>query len=298
MTPSDRPSWVAIGTSVRGSAHVRAGRASEDAYAHSGGGSVAIAAVADGHGSERCFRSAVGARLATRIGLDVLRDTARTADPARLEDELRLTTSVELIRRWRGAVADHHAAHPFDEDEQALCVPDPDGGGALRSEIDEIELAYGTTFIGLLVTDELAAGMQVGDGDTAVVDGGGVVHLPVPPDPESVGNVTTSMAGASADHDVRTWVQRFGTSRPSLAWLSTDGLGGAYESADWHEEVGEQLRTEHAAHGVAGIASKLEGWLAAPAEVAGDDATMVIVLPTGPSGGSGPLEERPSATPQ
>jgi hypothetical protein len=131
--------------------------------------------------------------------------------------------------------------------------------------------------VGLLVTDELIAGLQIGDGDLVVVEGDGRVHRPVPPDASNIGHITRSLAGADAGRDVRSWVAAYDRVPPVL-WVSTDGFGGAYESPDWFVEVGQQLAKERAEGGLDAIASKLHGWLAAPADVAGDDATMVVVL--------------------
>jgi serine/threonine protein phosphatase PrpC len=76
MGPSE---WRVIGKSVQGSTHLRAQKANQDAiawYPDEGHGLPRIVAVADGHGSEKHFRSHIGAGLATRTAIDVLREFA------------------------------------------------------------------------------------------------------------------------------------------------------------------------------------------------------------------------------
>src|SRR5919197_2980041 len=71
--------WRVIGTSVTGATHLRANGPNQDAIAWwpaCGEGSRLVLAVADGHGSAKCFRSDVGAacavRTATRAAWDFL----------------------------------------------------------------------------------------------------------------------------------------------------------------------------------------------------------------------------------
>jgi hypothetical protein len=186
-----------------------------------------------------------------------------------------------LLDRWRRAVLDHAADHPLSADELAL-LDLPPGEEPTDSAL---VMAYGTTFAGIVIAHGRAAAVQVGDGDAVVVTASGSVRRPVPEDDQLVGNVTTSLASALAD-DVRTWVGLLDEEPLHLAWVSTDGFGGAYASPDWFLDVGAQLFEEHRTSGAEVIEAKLQGWLREPAQVAGDDATMAILLsPRGPAEG-------------
>ncbi|MDQ3699739.1 MAG: protein phosphatase 2C domain-containing protein, partial [Chloroflexota bacterium] len=66
--------WRVVGTSVRGASHRRHGLPNQDAlrwWPESGLGPPLVLAVADGHGSAKCFRSDVGSRLAVAAAVEV-----------------------------------------------------------------------------------------------------------------------------------------------------------------------------------------------------------------------------------
>ena len=118
------PRWRVIGRSVRGAAHVRAGLPNQDAIRwlpESGTGLPLILAVADGHGSARCFRSDVGSRLAVHTATEVVQESLENLPEAPsfsavkrwAEDHL----PHEIVRRWRDAVAGDLLAGPFTSAE-------------------------------------------------------------------------------------------------------------------------------------------------------------------------------------
>src|SRR5262249_59489491 len=76
-----------------------------------------VAAVADGHGHSRHFRSARGARLAVSIACQAARDLATRPGglpgPGREEGELRRVLAPGIVARWRDAVLADVAAEPF-----------------------------------------------------------------------------------------------------------------------------------------------------------------------------------------
>lgn len=72
--------WKVTHACVRGSSHVRAGLPNQDSAlcivraAAPSGPAIAIAAVADGHGSARHFRSQIGSSLAVSTAVTVLQN--------------------------------------------------------------------------------------------------------------------------------------------------------------------------------------------------------------------------------
>ncbi len=73
----ERPAWRVIGESVIGASHIRTGLPNQDAILSweiaSRRSPVAIA-IADGHGSKKCFRSDTGARLAVRVAIEAIHE--------------------------------------------------------------------------------------------------------------------------------------------------------------------------------------------------------------------------------
>ena len=60
--------------------------------------------------------------------------------------------------------------------------------------------------------------------------------------------------------------------------MSTDGFGGAFTSSDWSAEVGADLVRAIDGRSPSDVAAAIPEWLSEPADVAGDDATMAVLL--------------------
>jgi hypothetical protein len=94
---------IAFGAAVRGAAHRRLGTPNQDALRIYTVGATTILALADGHGSERCFRSDVGARLAVGIAVRVLSRSVQAGEAlSDLETVGRLTQ--RIVGEWTTAV--------------------------------------------------------------------------------------------------------------------------------------------------------------------------------------------------
>jgi hypothetical protein len=66
----------------------------------------------------------------------------------------------------------------------------------------------------------------------------------------------------------------------SLAFAATDGFGGAFVDADWWKSVANELVGHADRVDRAELARRLPGWVAGPAAVGGDDASLVLMLST------------------
>ena len=125
LTPDRAGGWRAVTATERGAAHRAAGIPNQDAVAIiplANGG--IVAAVADGHGHSRHFRSARGAQLAVSIACQAARDlVARPGGlprPGQEEEELRRVLVPGIVARWRDAVLADVAAEPFTGPENAV----------------------------------------------------------------------------------------------------------------------------------------------------------------------------------
>ena len=113
--------WRAVTASERGAAHRAAGLPNQDAVEVRPLGGGMVAAVADGHGHSRHFRSARGARLAVSIACQAAADLAARPGglPAAPED-LRRHLVPDIVTRWRDGVHRDVAAEPFTGAEDAV----------------------------------------------------------------------------------------------------------------------------------------------------------------------------------
>ena len=259
--------WTAIGCSVRGAAHVKDGLPNQDAVAWwpgEGRGPPLAIAVSDGHGSPKCFRSDVGARLAVQAALDVLAVGG---------------SGEEIVRRWRDAVEDELRREPFSEAE-LVRLAERDGPSAVTLAMRHPRLAYGATLLAALVREETVYLVQIGDGDLLCVSASGEVSRPVPSDEKLFGNETASLCSESAERDLRTASLPV-DGGPVLLLLATDGYTNSFRTDDGFLQVGRDLQTFVREDGLESVASSLAEWLhETSASGSGDDITLGLLCRT------------------
>ncbi len=299
--------WRVVGTSGRGARHRRRGLPNQDAlrwWPESGEGPPLAVAIADGHGSARCFRSDVGARLAVETALEVAAATLdgagdRPPDLATLEDLVEV-----LTRRWQAATQAHYLAHSFGPEEvQRLSA---EGGAAARESLAANPLlAYGATLSTVWLGQTFLLYLQLGDGEIRSVSRGGQVGRPLRGDARLFGGQTTSLCAPGAWRDFRIAFQTVsaGTS-PAVVLLSTDGYPNAFREDAGFLQVGADLLGLIRQEGLDPVAAGLESWLAEATEQgSGDDVTLGLLCHVGaldtplPRDGTRPAAQQPPAAP-
>ena len=232
--------WRVMARSERGSSHIRKGLPNQDAvnaFVLPDGSAPVILAVADGHGSEKCFRSQTGASLAVETTHQALReflDTAGDKSISAAKDMVEQQVPTRIIRAWKRRVAEHLQSHPITEQEleplKAVYgvteLPLPDNEGKSLQP-------YGATLLGALITADYAVYLQIGDGEILVLsdEGNEVVH-PIPEDERLIVNETTSLCQENPLPDFRVVFQRVERVRPALVLLSTDGFPNSFSDPD------------------------------------------------------------------
>jgi serine/threonine protein phosphatase PrpC len=257
--------WRVMGSSVRGVSHRRRNQLNQDAIEWDEvEGGIAVA-VADGHGSASCFRSATGARLAVRACIEVLRELPVSEVS---EDAVR-SAPLELVERWRAAVAEHARANPFTEPELAFL----NGRAA-----DPPWVIYGTTILAARVTGSHIVYLQLGDGDILIVDESGGVTRPWPRDERFLGVETASLCGASPEEDARVLVRDLIGESPSLVLLATDGYANSFREDEGFLRTGSDVLAILRREGHDYVDRHLESWLAETSEQgSGDDITAAVL---------------------
>jgi len=270
----DQPgTWQVLTTTERGAAHRASGVPNQDAVAaFSIGPGGAVAAVADGHGHSRHFRSARGAQLAVTVASRAAHDLAlrlgslRTL--AQAEEEMRGILVPGIVRQWRTAVLEDVAADPFSRVEDAV-----------RGR-DDATIAYGSTLLLAIAWRAWLLLTQIGDGDIVGIRPDGTAQSPVPGDPRLDGRHTTSLCTPGAENSFRVGV--VDTSRSALlgVLMATDGYGNAQVARDWEAAVSADLAGLIATRPRQWLASQLPAWAAKCASLDGsaDDTTIALVL--------------------
>ena len=272
--------WSVATASVRGSAHVRGDLPNQDAvvtrsWADDRG---IVVAVSDGHGSRDSFRSDVGAQLAASIAADAIVEWLAGLDGVASVDEMRSAVpsfTRTVVDRWSEAVHAHLDAHPVDDAE---LVESPRGRAG--HEADPLR-AYGTTLIVAVLTTGSLMLVQIGDGDVLLCDHEGAVTSPVPPDAALIANETTSLCLVDAWSHARSAVLDLSVGTPiKLLLLATDGYGNSFAESTWREDLMGDLVRLLDEHGLDWVGSSLESWIAESADIAGDDVSVALVVPS------------------
>lgn len=279
-------SWKVAHACVRGSAHVRSGLPNQDAaqcIATSGEGStpgIAIAAVSDGHGGVRHFRSQIGSSLAVSTAVDVLQGfllqhaAGPGAEAIGAEDIQFLEK--DLVERWLSAVSADLGNHPLTAEElQSLEMGD---GAESRTAVETLPiLAYGATLLVAAASDNLILYLQLGDGEILCVDSAGQTTRPLPGDDRLVGNQTTSLCQPDAWREFRAaWFAP--GDFPALVLLSTDGYANSFRSDDDFLKIGSDYLEIIREQGVSVLADELPAILTeATQQGSGDDITLAIM---------------------
>src|SRR5579862_10002155 len=116
--------WNVLGASVLGAAHSRSKKPNQDAIkwvpVSPAPGAPLVLAVADGHGSERFFRSADGALFAVEVTLQELQHFAQECqnltEPPQLEKQIKSLPG-SIVHQWRARVKEHWRQHTFTAEE-------------------------------------------------------------------------------------------------------------------------------------------------------------------------------------
>ena len=269
-----RDSWLALTTSQLGAAHQAAGLPNQDAVTvRQISPDLLVAAVADGHGHWRHFRSARGSALAVIVACEAARELAARLDgfeaPGPIESEALGNLVPAITGGWRDAVHDDIAADPFTALEQGLRVSGEDG-----------LVAYGSTLLLAIAGRRWLVLVQIGDGDIVAIQADGRPLLPVPADPWLDGHQTTSLCGLRPEDDFRVAVVDLSSTVLLGLMLATDGYGNAQAAEPWTDAVSADLAGLINDHSPEWLAGQLPSWAGrcASADGSSDDTTIALLI--------------------
>lgn len=262
------------GESVQGASHLRSGKPCQDNYKIvEYADNIAVIAVADGHGSDSCPYSQVGSATAVNVFCQNMTDLLESfGDNMDLfitylnrEGEVKFAQSID--EEWQRRIQKTHKAY---EREMPLTE---DG------EIDEAALyrQYGTTLLGLLITDQFVFAYQMGDGDILFIDRSDI--QPVIEPEKILGIETHSLSKPDAWRKAITAVYRKIHEQESngLFLMSTDGFSNSYKSEGDFKDTCRAYYDMLGKHGFKTVAENLGSWLSETSEFGcGDDITVVL----------------------
>ncbi len=288
--------WIAESWSVTGSSHTRASTCNQDYGSVDviNNGQILIAAVADGHGSKKCFRSERGSKFAVESAISNFKSYILNLPNSDIPSAIRNDISIEMpraiVRDWQRKVDLDLFENPpscFDLDKLS------------ESERKNFEsnprVAYGATLVGALVMSEISAFIQIGDGDLLIVtdlENGPNSIRPIPPDPKSFANYTASLStnelnttekrphgGGGPWSDFRTRFIDNNGNPPAFILLTTDGYPNAFISDAAFQSVASDIISIIKTEGWEMVRSHMPIWLEdASRNGSGDDATVAIAF--------------------
>jgi Protein phosphatase 2C len=266
--------WLALTASQRGAAHLAAGLPNQDAVAtrHVRPDAL-VAAVADGHGHHRHFRSARGSQLAVAAACEAAQELAARLDEFEAAEPIESQTLRSLVPaitgRWRDAVREDLAADPFTAEEEAA-----------RARSDDALVAYGSTLLLAIAGQRWLVLVQIGDGDIMGIRPDGRPLLPVPGDPSLDGQQTTSLCGRRAENDFRAAVVDTSTTALLGVMLATDGYGNAQVAEPWPDAVSADLAELINDRPPEWLVGQVPLWASrcASADGSADDTTIALLL--------------------
>lgn len=275
--PSASPSAWAL--SVIGGTHVGRGKPCQDHADVRTGEGWQVAAVADGHGDERHYRSDVGARLAVEVALDLfgalgqdLVKEGRWASPNELARLARFHLAQRVAWEWNTRIRAHWAADPGP-------TPTPPPPDTPEGTLPWFARAYGTTLLVVLVAEERVLYWQLGDGGIAVVPTEGNPEVVFPESEELMGKATWSLASTDIGSLVQVRADNLSAQALRLVALYTDGLsdsldGDPQRCAAFVRHTADRVRSEGWDAVVQALPTTLER---AARDGVGDDVSLALL---------------------
>lgn len=276
--------WRILGKSVLGASHKRSGLPNQDAILWKQNpkkGVPLILAIADGHGSEKYFRSELGAQFAVQAAEQEMQSFLRTVANHAIStiEDLAEQLPRNIVGRWNSLVEDHWQENPFVGKEWQWLTK-RENAKARREISDNYTIPYGATLLTVVVTETFILYLQLGDGDILTISTAGRPDVPIPEDKRNLANETTSLCTPDAARNFRTHFQKLARRRPALIMVSTDGYSNCFRDKAGFFKVGtdiwEMIRNEK--DGLQKVEGSLEGWLTEATKTgSGDDITLGIL---------------------
>lgn len=281
-SPNCKIAWRLGGKSVQGASHIRSGKPNQDAiyywFPESEDGLPVILAIADGHGSEKCFRSHEGSRLATEVAVGVLKEffnSTKDLDTAHTKEVACTKLPKVLEHKWKNSVDEHIQNNPVP-----TAAPGEHFRGGTTQHFQDSQKyhPYGSTLLAVLVGETYILYIQLGDGEILTITPDGDVSRPLPDDRHLLANETTSLCLPNSSGYFRIHFQILSESSPALIMLSTDGYLNSFKSTADFLRAGTDISRMVRSEGLDWVNRNLEKWLQETSlGGSGDDITVGII---------------------
>jgi len=251
-------SYVTGGVTEKGITHVKKNMPNQDAFRCIEHKFYTIIAVADGHGSQIHFRSAIGSKLAVDAAIKHLSKYAELETKLFSNDEL-TTLKEDIYRDWMNSCKNYTSEHPIEINistketytiretktiEKVSEFKTEDLGRFIVLSEKEAQYilshpitAYGSTLIASLSFKEGTLLLKLGDGDLRLIYEKQPFY-PFEDEPEMYGNQTYSLSSKDAlEHFQIAFIDY----HPDMIYMSTDGVINSYQDEKDYYLLGLEL---------------------------------------------------------
>ena len=265
------------GECVKGATHERNGKPLQDSKKIVEiSERIAILVVADGHGSDKCTRSDRGSAIAVNAFYAVIKNYLLSYG----QDAEGMTSLITFLNRE----GDTRFAQDVCEEWQARVKQ-----SFYKNKVEEliaddgtidwksVYSLYGTTLLGMLITDTFVFSFQIGDGDINLITGTDISPLVEPE--KFLGTETHSLSKPDAWRKAVASLRRKNADEdmPYLYMLSTDGFVNSYASDEEFQKTCREYYNMIEQHGFEAVKDNLANWLKETSELGcGDDVTVVM----------------------
>lgn len=265
-----------FGKSVKGATHEKNGLPLQDnCKIEEISDKITIIAVADGHGSSKCPRSDRGSLIAVNTFCTMknyLLNYGKEKDGLTnlvtfLNREGDMRFAQDICEEWQTRVKQSYYKNKAEN------VKDDNG----NTDWKKVYSLYGTTLLGMLITDTFVFSFQIGDGDISYITGDEISPLVEPE--KFLGTETHSLSKPDAWRKSVTSVRRKDASddMPYLYMLSTDGFSNSFVNEDEFHKTCREYYKMIGEYGYEAVRDNLEKWLKETSELGcGDDITVVM----------------------
>ena len=266
-----------FGKSVKGATHEKNGLPLQDnCKIEEISDKITIIAVADGHGSSKCPRSDRGSLIAVNTFCTVMKNYLLNYGKEKdgltnlvtfLNREGDMRFAQDICEEWQARVKQSYYKNKAEN------VKDDNG----NTDWKKVYSLYGTTLLGMLITDTFVFSFQIGDGDINYVTAEEISPLVEPE--RFLGTETHSLSKVDAWRKAVASVRRKNADEdtPYMYMLSTDGFVNSYISQEEFYKTCREYYEMIGQHGYEAVRNNLEKWLKETSELGcGDDITVVM----------------------
>lgn len=263
-----------FGTSVQGASHIRSEIECQDSCKTiiCDDGTI-IMAVADGHGSKNCPYSKTGASIAVNVFCKIMSEyvthfagtSGTLLTYLNREGDTKVAQAIDA--EWKRRVYINH------RDNKREVSLDENG----KKIMSQVYSQYGTTLLGLMLTDEFIFAFQIGDGDIVFISDDG--FEPVIKGDKILGVETHSLSKTDAWKKAITVVRRVDICKklPFMFLMSTDGFANSYKNDNEFIKTCNAYFDTVRQHGIKAVKENLKSWLSETSAMgSGDDITVMM----------------------